>query len=514
MGLYGALVIHPQSPTSLVSASLYSKDWAWMAADFYNTPYADLLAWYLSPASQGTEPQPDTIIVNGAFSNTSHFHVQSNDTLLLRLCSAAALDMVTFSIDGVVLSVIEIDGTEVRPFNVTSIMLNVAQRVTVAVSFAELRATYPNVSAIYARAVQMSDFDFSTQTFSPSYEPDYAPQPLWLGVIHIDAAPTDTSLPLYSPFGDPNTPETSLNYTFVDLNDLDARPVNWHSISYAYYGKDISGLQVPTPTASMPLVISFGTNDDGVNVAYFNNVSFSMPGMDMLMASDGTLPALYQQIVDAGRSIAVVPATPPAYIDSVNGNSSFYQVSGGAVVDVTLLNTDNGDHPFHLHGHHFWVVASSDYPTAEFDYHNAWLARDTVSVPASGFVVIRFIADNPNSWILHCHIDWHMAAGLGIIVLEATASLTPAYTKVPSAHLSICDAAVADQVVSAENAWAASTTTRNAPLSSTGGPAQYPFEPQGNSGQVTRSTALLSILAVVFPLLMGGLLAVSGGACC
>ncbi|RYP73505.1 hypothetical protein DL769_004219 [Monosporascus sp. CRB-8-3] len=36
------------------------------------------------------------------------------------------------------------------------------------------------------------------------------------------------------------------------------------------------------------------------------------------------------------------------------------------------------------------------------------MRRDTVTVPAFSHVVIRFVADNPGLWALHCHVAWHM----------------------------------------------------------------------------------------------------------
>lgn len=30
--------------------------------------------------------------------------------------------------------------------------------------------------------------------------------------------------------------------------------------------------------------------------------------------------------------------------------------------------------------------------------------KDTVIVPANGYVIIRFTADNPGYWLLHCHL--------------------------------------------------------------------------------------------------------------
>ena len=56
----------------------------------------------------------------------------------------------------------------------------------------------------------------------------------------------------------------------------------------------------------------------------------------------------------------------------------------GSVVEVFINNTDGGEHPFHWHGHNFWVVATSDYPNAETLYANSYLLRDVVSVPPLG----------------------------------------------------------------------------------------------------------------------------------
>jgi FtsP/CotA-like multicopper oxidase with cupredoxin domain len=40
------------------------------------------------------------------------------------------------------------------------------------------------------------------------------------------------------------------------------------------------------------------------------------------------------------------------------------------------------------------------------------LRRDTLTVEAYAWSLIRFVADNPGLWALHCHISWHMEAGL------------------------------------------------------------------------------------------------------
>ena len=48
----------------------------------------------------------------------------------------------------------------------------------------------------------------------------------------------------------------------------------------------------------------------------------------------------------------------------------------------------------------------------------AYAAKDTVIVPFGGYVVIRFIADNPGWWFFHCHIEIHQLEGMAALIQE------------------------------------------------------------------------------------------------
>jgi len=48
------------------------------------------------------------------------------------------------------------------------------------------------------------------------------------------------------------------------------------------------------------------------------------------------------------------------------------------------------------------------------------LRRDTASIEAFGWVILRFVADNPGMWAFHCHITWHAEAGLLMQFLTRT----------------------------------------------------------------------------------------------
>ena len=66
--------------------------------------------------------------------------------------------------------------------------------------------------------------------------------------------------------------------------------------------------------------------------------------------------------------------------------------------------------------HTFYVVRSAG--SDDYNYDNP-PQRDTVSTGTAGDnVTIRFTTNNPGPWFLHCHIDFHLVAGLAIVFAE------------------------------------------------------------------------------------------------
>lgn len=98
-------------------------------------------------------------------------------------------------------------------------------------------------------------------------------------------------------------------------------------------------------------------------------------------------------------------------------------------------------HPFHIHGHDFFVLGvgegtytSSDYGSLNF---NNPVRRDVATLPASGYLVVAFKTDNPGAWLLHCHIAWHVSEGLSMQFLEVPSAI-PGLYPVTSAMVNTC----------------------------------------------------------------------------
>jgi FtsP/CotA-like multicopper oxidase with cupredoxin domain len=134
-------------------------------------------------------------------------------------------------------------------------------------------------------------------------------------------------------------------------------------------------------------------------------------------------------------SIAVIPAhfrsilplAPPSALpnrtldfgmrDSPDGDTDFlvnqeknYQdapVRVGELQVWDIVNSTSMDHPFHLHGFFFQVLAIDGQPPA----WRSW--EDVVNLPPWSTTRIAWLPDDrPGRWMYHCHILGHHAAGM------------------------------------------------------------------------------------------------------
>lgn len=101
----------------------------------------------------------------------------------------------------------------------------------------------------------------------------------------------------------------------------------------------------------------------------------------------------------------------------------------------------NLNHPFHLHGYSFYVIAMGTLPanlTNNLEYFHKLdkqnkiprclnpvpPKKDTIQIPKNGYAIVRFVADNPGYWFFHCHFLIHIASGMNM-VLHVEGDLPP-----------------------------------------------------------------------------------------
>ncbi len=91
-------------------------------------------------------------------------------------------------------------------------------------------------------------------------------------------------------------------------------------------------------------------------------------------------------------------------------NTGTLDVAPGDLVQITFVNHTRMDHPMHLHGHFFQLLAIDGRPPAGV------IVKDTVVVGAGQTVSIGFRADNPGWWMLHCHELYHARGGMMVLL--------------------------------------------------------------------------------------------------
>ncbi|CBI30530.3 unnamed protein product, partial [Vitis vinifera] len=163
-----------------------------------------------------------------------------------------------------------------------------------------------------------------------------------------------------------------------------------------------------------------GPNNTMVAAA-INNVSFVQPSTALLQAHFfGKSKGVYTTDFPANPTFKFnYTGTPPSNI-LVNSGTKVVVLPFNTRVELVLQDTSiigAESHPLHLHGFNFYVVGQGfgnfdpKKDPANFNLVDP-IERNTVGVPSGGWVAIRFRADNPGVWFMHCHLEVHTSWGL------------------------------------------------------------------------------------------------------
>jgi hypothetical protein len=177
--------------------------------------------------------------------------------------------------------------------------------------------------------------------------------------------------------------------------------------------------------------------------------------------ADVSSPSLFRTIdgLQAGNaSFRAAPQSEAVSINSAAFDASkelVVQSHGTQTIDLFIDNFDDGEHPLHLHGYKYFILAQGHGAppmtsvNAGFTLENLKplydtldltnpLRRDTAAVEAYGWILLRLVADNPGAWAFHCHVSWHTEAGLMMQLITNSDELEK--MNVPRSSLDLCNA--------------------------------------------------------------------------
>ncbi|KAJ7913038.1 yellow laccase [Mycena leptocephala] len=352
-GLRGPLVVYDPNDPAKSLYDIDNEQTILTLADWYH---------YLSPQSPKQAPNAfNSTLINGLgryeggpLTPLAVVSVTSGKRYRFRLVSLSCDPNWIFSIDGHSMTIIEVDGVNHKPLIVDSIQIFAGQRYSFILTANKPIANY------WIRA--QPTLDGTNQGF-------------------VNA-----------------TNSAILRYLGASNQD----PVSTSAIKQPLVETALHPL-VPSPA---PGIHKPGAADVNLRLEIaldFTTFKWQLNGSTF---TSPTVPVLLQILSGAQTAQDLLPS------------GSVYTLPPNKVIEISIPGGAPGaPHPFHLHGHNFYVVRSAGNATYNFDNP---VIRDVVSTgpDATDLTTFRFVTDNAGPWFLHCHIDWHLDAGLAVVLAE------------------------------------------------------------------------------------------------
>ncbi|KAH6885321.1 multicopper oxidase-domain-containing protein [Thelonectria olida] len=346
--------------------------------DWYHTPYMDLVETVMAANGPGivfsdnnlingknnfncsTLPADDKTTCNSA-AGLSKFTFKRGKTHRLRLINSGAEALQRFSIDGHTMKVIAYDYIQIQPYDTKVVTLGIGQRADVLVK------ANGKLNSYWMRANISAPCSLARNTNA-------------LAAIYYDKA-DQTKQPQSTAWDVPD-PATCVNDDLATTKPL---------------------MKVPLPNAELTydLEIELFKNDSGVNLFKFDGVDFR------------------------------TNYNSPTLLLSKLGETDFKEqwnvrnVGKAKSVRLNIINNTPIPHPMHMHGFNMYILNEGDGAwDGTIVNRNNPMRRDVIQVRGNGHVVVQFdAATNPGVWPLHCHIAWHVSAGLLIQFLTQPAQV-------------------------------------------------------------------------------------------
>ncbi|KHS49409.1 MAG: copper resistance system multicopper oxidase [Zymomonas sp.] len=341
---------------------------------------------------------------------------QPGERVRLRIINASAMSIFNVRIPGLRLTIVQADGLNVRPVEVDEFQIAVAETYDVIVTPAEDRAY-----TLVAEANDRSGMGRAT----------LAPRP---GMVA--AVPPLRERPL-------------ANMKDMGMGEMDMSGGSMSGMDHAAMGHgsggsmDMPGAPAPS-TDSMPgMEMSNSDTMSGMDHGSMNMRDFSVaPQVEKNPGVQTISPMPVDRMGEPGQGLENVEHKVLTYHDLValernpyvnapdrsldihlTGNMERFMWSFDGVkmsdfhepipfiegerVRINLINDSMMSHPIHLHGHFFELVTGK----------GAYSPRKhTVLVQPGGKASFDFTADAVGDWAFHCHLLYHMHAGMMRVV--------------------------------------------------------------------------------------------------
>jgi len=407
-GLYGSIVIHPaQKRTEMKEYVLVLSDWTdenphevlrylkrsgeWYAikkgalqsygeaigAGFFKDKLKQ--EWRRMPAMDVSDVYYNKFLMNGQEKN--YFKdVKPGEMIRLRIINGSASTYFNLQYANSFMRVIAADGTNVKPISVNKLEIAIAETYDVMISvpengIAELRAT-----------------SWDVMGYSSAY----------FGNGAVKNAPDIPKLNYFKMMREMN----SMNMVDKVMKGMDMNNMGKKGIKE----KDMPEMKIQPDTISKKMNMDM-SKMDGMKMENMQRTDKEVIGefnYDMLRALhpttlDSTLKYREVKLTLTGNMLRYVWSFDFKTLSVADK----IIIRKGERVKFVLTNNTMMRHPLHLHGHFFRFINSQG------DYSPL---KHTFDIKPMETVTIEFEANEEKDWFFHCHILYHMMAGMARIV--------------------------------------------------------------------------------------------------
>ncbi|XP_010544851.1 PREDICTED: laccase-6 [Tarenaya hassleriana] len=407
--VYGSLVVYPKAGVPYPFKKPFMENTI-ILGEYWLKDVVQLQQHVLE--SGGPPPPADAFTINGQ--PGPNYNCSSNDvyeikivpgkTYLLRLINAGINMESFFTIANHRFTIVEADGEYTKPLTTERVMLVPGQTMNVLVTADQAIGKYSIAMGPYESGKNIKFQNTSAIAY----------------LQYLGALPNTLTLPAKLPDFNDNLAAKNVMDGLRSLNTVDV-PKDIEANLFITIGINVNKCNSENPKDKCQ------GPKNGRLAASMNNISFVEPKVSILEA--------YYKKLD-GYFTTDFPGVPEKFSDFVNGAPNNIpndtQAANGtrAIVfeygtkiqlifqNTGTLTTEN--HPIHIHGHSFYVIG---YGTGNYDQRTAQFNLEdppymnTIGVPVGGWAAIRFVADNPGVWFLHCHIDIHQSWGLSTMFI-------------------------------------------------------------------------------------------------
>ena len=333
-----------------------------------------------------------TYLANGhAPSDGLEYLFKPGERVRLRVINGSAMSFFNVRIPGVRMTVVQADGKNVRPVEVDEFQIGTAETYDIVVE------PTGEAHTIVAEAMDRSGMAVATLASRPGARAPVPPlrDPVLLTMKDMGHGSMDHSGMDHAAMGH-DMPMGEMDHGAMNMRDTSTLPADVK----VGPGLDMVSAE-PIDRMGDP---GLGLDKIGHKVLTYNDLSALEPN------DDPRSPSRSMEIHLTGNM--------ERYMWSFDGKK-FNAVADQPIrfafnerVRVKLVNDTMMAHPIHLHGHFFELVNGAD------RMHQP--QKHTVIVQPGGSATFDLTADEVGDWAFHCHLLYHMHAGMFQVVTVAS----------------------------------------------------------------------------------------------